>query len=287
MAENKFSFSPSCSSQRDTVCIDTNRVLDSCRDRDCYENVRVYLSDFGNEILERTGAIRAKSAEIIWTYVGIDPIQFNRGFYAVTIRFYVKVVCEACIGGGHSQELEGITVLEKRVILYGGESNVSIYRSSSSEESSFCSCPQPCAGEKNVPTAVVEVVTPVLLGTKIMERSRECKCCCCCRGEDVPEQVTSSFDAPLIFDDGIPMERSDGRHYLTVSLGIFSVVRIVRPGQYLVQATEYSIPEKECSPAEEDNPCSVFRDMPFPVGEFGAQNVPPIQERSSRCGCGS
>ena len=118
MAENRFPCGGGTS--RETVCIETNRVLDSCRDRDCYENVRVYLSDFGNEILERTGAIRAKSAEILWTNIGIDPIQFNRGFYAVTIRFYIRVTCEACVGGGRSQEVEGIAVLEKRVILYGG-----------------------------------------------------------------------------------------------------------------------------------------------------------------------
>lgn len=115
MAENRFPCGGGTS--RETVCIETNRVLDSCRDRDCYENVRVYLSDFGNEILERTGAIRAKSAEILWTNIGIDPIQFNRGFYAVTIRFYIRVTCEACVGGGRSQEVEGIAVLEKRVIL--------------------------------------------------------------------------------------------------------------------------------------------------------------------------
>ena len=49
------------------VCIETNRILDSCRDRDCYENVRVYLSDLGHEIIERTSSIRAKEAKIVWT----------------------------------------------------------------------------------------------------------------------------------------------------------------------------------------------------------------------------
>ena len=94
MAENRFPCTGSGSS-RETVCIDTQRVLDSCRDRDCFENVRVYLSCYGNEILEHSGAIRAKCAKIVWSYIGIDPIQFNRGFYAITIRFYVKVTFEA------------------------------------------------------------------------------------------------------------------------------------------------------------------------------------------------
>ena len=141
MAENRYS-TPSACASRETVCIDTNRVLDSCRDRDCFENVRVYLSDFGNEVLERTGAIRAKSAKIVWTYIGVDPVQFNCGFYSVSIRFYVKLVFEACIGGcGHSQDVEGIAVLEKRVILYGGESRVSVFKGSCNND--FCACPKP------------------------------------------------------------------------------------------------------------------------------------------------
>ena len=51
MAENRFPCPTSGAPTRESVCIDTNRVLDSCRDRDCFENVRVYLSSFGNEIL--------------------------------------------------------------------------------------------------------------------------------------------------------------------------------------------------------------------------------------------
>lgn len=285
MAENRFPCTPSASA-RETVCIETDRVLDSCRDRDCFENVRVYLSCFGNEILERTGAIRAKSACIVWTFIGIDPIQFNRGFYAVTIRFYVKVTFEACIGGGHSQELEGIAVLEKRVILFGGESNVNIFKSNGFGND-FCAVPKPKCSEHNAPTAIVEVVEPVLLGTKIMEKASDCNCCCCCCQEnDLPEAVLSSLDAPLMFDDN-----DNGRRFLTVSLGIFSIVRIVRPAQLLVNATEFCIPEKECHPVEEDDPCHVFRSMPFPVGEFCSNGIAPVlpNERtsSSRCGCGS
>jgi len=288
MAENKFPCTSGVGNTRETVCIDTNRVLDSCRDRDCFENVRVYLSDFGNDILERTGAIRAKSACIVWTYIGMDPIQFNRGFYSITIRFYVKLVFEACVANGRSQELEGIAVLEKRVILYGGESNVSVFKSNGLGQENFCSCQTPDCGEKSEPTAIVEVVNPVLLGTKIVEKSSECNCCCCCCENDLPESVLRSFDAPLNFED--ESSHLGGRRYLVVSLGIFSLVRIVRPAQYLVQAVECCIPEKECAAVEEDDPCRVFRNMPFPVNEFCPQEMSVNtghSDRPSRCGCGS
>ena len=132
------------------------------------------------------------------------------------------------------------------------------------------------------------MVDPVILGTKIVEKASECNCCCCCCCEsDLPEAVLHSLETPLIFDDG----EYNGKKILTVSIGIFSVVRIVRPAQYLIQASEYCIPEKECRPVEEDDPCKVFRSMPFPVGEFCAQGIPTHvhgnTDKSSRCGCGS
>ena len=37
---------------RENVCISCDRILDSCRDKDCFENVRVYLSDCGQEMVE-------------------------------------------------------------------------------------------------------------------------------------------------------------------------------------------------------------------------------------------
>lgn len=280
MAENRFPGGASPCGSRDMVCIETNRVLDSCRDRDCYEFARVYLSEYGNEILSHTGAIRVRSATILKACIGMDPIQFNHGFYAVNIRFFVRVCFEACVSGNRSQELLGLVVLEKRVILYGGESNVSIYRSCG-DDGSFCSCPKPQGCERNLPTATVEVVDPVVLGCKIVERVSDCGCSCSCCEEDLDEGLLRSMDGPLCFDEG-RIER-----YLTVSLGIFSVVRITRQGQYLVQATECAIPEKECCPVEEDDPCHVFRNMPFPIGEFGIGGfgASPVGESHKRCGC--
>ena len=153
MQDNRFSCGPGMG--KETVCIETNRILDSCRDRDCFENVRVFLTDFGKEIIEHTGAVRVKRACITQTHISLDPVQFNRGFYTVNIRFYLKLTFEACIGNGRSQEFEGIAVLDKKVILYGGECGVSVFRSSG-DFSEFCSHIEPCCKENNVPTAVVD-----------------------------------------------------------------------------------------------------------------------------------
>ena len=265
-------------SNREMVCIETNRVLDSCRDRDCFEDVKVLLTDFGNEVLEHTTNIRAKHACIAWTYIGIDPVQFNRGFYAVTIKFYIKITFEACLCGGRSQEFDGIAVMEKRVILYGSESNVSIFKSNP-DASDYCSVPELCCGSKNVPIAIVEVVDPLILNVKAHDADDGCSCCCCCCG-DIPEGVSAQLNGAL--------NDTEGR-FLTVSIGLFSVVRIVRPAQYLVHATEYCVPDKECVSTEDDTPCAIFRSMAFPTAEFCPPGyVPPKTEHSGgKCGCGS
>ena len=277
MAENRFPCSGSQTGRGgELVSIETNRILDSCRDRDCFEDVKVLLTDFGNEILEHTANIRTKNACITWTYIGIEPVKFNRGFYSVLIRFYVKLTFEACLCGGKSQEFDGVAVLEKRVILYGSESNVSVFKSNP-DASDYCATPEPCCAGKNVPIAVVEVVDPIVLNVKVHEPDEPCCSCCCCG--DIPERVSDRLCGTL-------NDRNDGR-YLTVSLGIFSVVRIVRPAQYLINATEYCVPDKECISAEEDNPCTLFRSMAFPSAEFCPPGFDGRRggDHPGKCGC--
>ncbi len=270
MAENRFPCGASNSSApKETVCIDTNRILDSCRDRDCFEEVYVHLTDFGNDVIERASNVRAKSSCITGAYVGVEPVQFNRGFYTVIIKFYVRITFEACIGGGRSQEFDGIAVVEKRVILYGGENNVNVFKSN--PMSDYCALPEPCCNEKAGPQGVVEVVDPIILSTKVVDRP--CDCCCMC---DIPDNVAAGLNGTFGNND------SRGR-YIVVALGFFSVVRLVRPAQYVINASEYSVPDKECVPKDDSNPCCAFRNMPFPMSEFGSSHITPPRERC----CGS
>ena len=255
---------------RGTVCIDTHRVLDSCRDRDCYEDVRVYLTGFGQDILATATSIRTKCVKTLWAYVGIDEVPFNQGFYQITIKYYILVELEACLGISRTQTLKGLTTLEKTVILYGGEGNTTTYRSS--PLNTYCDIGDRDTVGTNAPTAVVETVEPVILGTKV----KECDCCCACDCGDLPDAVLNCLDGELATSGNGPK--------LYISLGIFSVIRIERPAQLLVQATDYTVPDKECCVASEDNPCDLFRNMAFPVSRFGACTT--SQEDNTRGGCG-
>lgn len=279
MSDNKYScVNNNHTPCREMVCIETNRILDSCRDRDCFENVRVILTEFGKDIIERTSTVRTKSACIAWTYINIDSVQFNKGFYTVNIRFYIKLTFDACIGG-RLQEFDGIAVVEKKVILYGSESNVCVFRSTS-DSNDFCTTNEPVCCKKNVPSAVVEVVEPIVLDTRVLEVNDSCQCYCCCCSSDIPQSLAFSLNGTINEDC------NDRQKYLVVSLGIFSVVRIVRPALYLINATEYNVPDKECVTDCNNDPCSIFRSMAFPIGEFNPPSFNSAQIGiEKRCGC--
>lgn len=120
-----------------------------------------------------------------------------------------------------------------------------------------------------------------MLGVNIFENTKD-HCCCCCCVHDIPESVTLTMNGNLCDDD-------DERRYLAVSLGIFSIVRIVRPGQFLISASEFVIPDKECVSPSNDDPCSVFNSMAFPISEFTCTTVTGhhhhIDKAPGKCGC--
>lgn len=260
-----------------TVCIDTKRVLDSCRDRDCYEDTRVYLTRSGEEILANSSNVRTRSAKLICAYVGVDEVPFNNGFYQVKIRYYIEVDFEACLGVGRSQTFKGLAALEKDVVLYGGEGRAVSFTSNAT--STYCGGCDMNNIATNDPVAVVETVEPVVLGTRVVE----CNCPCPCGGDypDIPEGLKDSMCEEIILNSTGPR--------LLVSFGIFSVIRMERPAQILVHATDYSVPDKECNGAtNNDNPCALFRTIAFPVNQFRGTERPTdatVRNNTGGCGC--
>lgn len=259
-----------------TVCIDTRRVLDSCRDRDCFEDTRVYLTCMGEDILSNSSNVRTRTAKLICAYVGVDEVPFNCGFFRIKIRYYIEVEFEACIGVGRSQCFKGLAVLDKEVILYGGEGRAVTFTSNGA--TSYCSMCNMKAGT-NDPVAVVETVEPIVLGTRVSD----CNCPCPCGGTDyadLPDGVRNSLGEDLVLNSNGPR--------LLVSFGIFSVIRMERPAQLLIHATDYSVPDKECNAgANNDNPCSLFRTIAFPTAQFrGTVHPTDIPDTKNNGGCG-
>ena len=261
---------------RGTVCIDTKKVLDCCRDRDCFEDSRVYLTAFGEEVIAQATNVRTKSARTLCAFVGLDEVPFNCGFYQIKVRYYIELEIEACLGLGRSQMIKGLATLEKDVVLYGGDGTVTSY--SSSGDVGFCDGCNSELVSTNAPTAIVDTVEPVVLGTKL----QECSCCPCqCECTELPGIVSKCFDGDIVTGGNGPR--------LLVSFGIFSVIRLVRPSLLLVNATDYSVPDKECTAStNNENPCDLFRSMAFPTARFQSQctNTEPPIRGNGGCGCG-
>lgn len=256
------------------VCVNTDQIYDSCKDRDCIRDQRVYFTNSGQEIIERAINAKIKDAEVIWVYTTVEPVPFNRGYYTVDMKFFIRVTVEAFRGVSCPTEVEGLVTYDKKVILYGSEGNVKIFESTLYEG---CENVADIWQKNNLPKAVVEVVDPIALSAKLVTKDDCCECDCGCNNHflAIPENICSCFDDELYTAD-------DGKLVL-VSLGLFSIVRLERPVQLLVDATDFCIPCKECPTSTENNPCELFNTIRFPFDEF----FPPRKAHEDcDCGCG-
>lgn len=268
-----------CGRGNELCCINVNKIFDSARDKECLEDLRVYLNGEAQEMLDHSSSVRAKNVEVIATNIHLENVPFNRGFYQVNVRFFFCVTLEACVFNGMVKELQGLAVHDKKIILFGSEKNVSVF-TSDPEQNTFCPSYDElkCNSQSTLPVAVVEVAQPMCLDAKIVERHRPFGNCCC--GVDsVPDNVVEKFGTPFV--DGI------GNNRLFVTIGMFTVVRLERPVQLLVQANGYCIPDKDSTPANcHNDPCDIFGKLNFPFGEFFPYALNPNGEnRDGDGGC--
>ena len=89
---------------REAVCIHTKKIYDSCRDKDCIEDLRVYPTRSSQAVIDRALSVRSGRAELLHAYIDVEPANYNRGFYSVDIRYYYRITAEAFLGGGRPAE---------------------------------------------------------------------------------------------------------------------------------------------------------------------------------------
>ena len=58
--------------QPETMSIHTRKITDSCRDKDCIEDLRVYLTTGSQTILDSAANTRVRCAELITTYIDVS-----------------------------------------------------------------------------------------------------------------------------------------------------------------------------------------------------------------------
>lgn len=247
-----------------SVCIDALRVYDSCGDKDCLSDLKVYFTDSDQAKIDTAVSVRIKEADVISVLTDLEPVPFHKGFYSVDMTFFFDVTLDVFAApGSNPMQVDGLSIFNKKVILYGSEGSVKVFSSEYSvDELDIQNSPN-----KNMPKATVQVAKPIALSAKL------CDCVSLvnppCR---IPDKICQCFGGEFI---------TSTSRCVFVSLGMFSIVQIERNVQMLVPSFDFCVPEKECTNSS-DNPCEVFARLDFPTDEFFPPNV---SDCGSDCGC--
>lgn len=245
----------------DSVCIQTDQIYDSCREKDCLEDLSVIFNRSDQDLINRAINVKCRSAQVLWVYADVEAVPFNKGFYSVDIKYFFRVVFDVFTGVSTPTQATGLAMFDKKVILFGSEGNAKIFSSKYKPHAVDTQLVQ----KSNLPKAVVETVDPICLGAKLVEPQE----CCCGIGEElgsIPEFICGCFDDELV--------SPRGNKNVLVSLGLFTIVKLERETQLLMPAYDFCIPQKECISATDHNPCDLFERIAFPFDEF----YPPQKE---------
>ena len=234
------------------LSIHTQKITDSCRDKDCIEDLRVYLTKSSQNILDTCAGAKVRCADLLYTYIDVEPVAFDRNHYCIDLTFYYRILADATVGVNRPVALQGLAMFSKRAVLCGEDSRAHIYTSRTRLDGNDGLS----RVSANHPTAVVEVLDPMVLSSKIRQGG--------CHGAvaQIPECIRCLFDEELV--------TGEVNRQLLVTLGQFSIVRLERDAQLLVPVLDYSLPTKECcdAPGCGEDPCEMFSRIPFPENQF-------------------
>ena len=92
---------PDCS--RDALAIHTRKITDSCRDKDCIEDLRVFLTKSSQCTLDSASGVRVRCAELLYAYIDVEPVAFDRNHYCIDVTFYYRILADAVVGCNRPQ----------------------------------------------------------------------------------------------------------------------------------------------------------------------------------------
>ncbi len=235
---------------REAVCINADRIYDSCGDKDCLEDLRVFFTDATQPIIDEAYLVKPKSVEVMDVVMSVEPVPFHKGFYSVDMTFYFLVTLAVHNSPlSNATEVTGVCTFCKKVVLFGSEGSVKTFSNIQNENSSS-------VNPQALPKVTVQIAEPMLLSSCSKESVDIASEWCSC---SLPSSICSCFEGS--FENVLPQRN------VFISIGIFSIVQIERQVQMMVPVYDYCIPEKECTNTSE-NPCDVFKNIEFPINEF-------------------
>lgn len=259
-------------SLKNAVCVDFNRIYDSCSDKDCLSDLRVLFPEaIARSVIDAATSAKIKKVTVLDVLISVEPLNFNKGFYSVDMTYYFEVTAEVATKTSPACTVVGVATAQKKAILFGSEGSVRVF--SSAERGQINE-------QNNMPTAKVQVVDPICLSSRL---STSCENTCQVR---LPESVCCYFKCNNFGHSAESGFDSEGGYKdLYITVGLFSIVLLERPVQMLTPCYDFCIPEKDCSQTSSqinENPCEVFSHIKFPVNEF----FPPRLDIDDECSCG-
>ena len=57
---------------QEALSIHTRKITDSCRDKDCIEDLRVYLTTGSQAVLDTAAGAKVRCADLLYTYIDVE-----------------------------------------------------------------------------------------------------------------------------------------------------------------------------------------------------------------------
>jgi len=260
---------------REAVCIQTEKVYDQIKEKDCIEDARVFFRNPGlvQPIINAAINVKIKNADILNVFADVEPVPFKRGFFTVDIKFFIRVNLEFFIPtspfGVRIIDVNGLIVFDKKVILFGSEGEVKIFKSKDVDDISLYN---PKGVKDNLPTAKIEVAEPIALTAKLVRCHEH-------RDEDdsigfLPENLLELLGDDRLEEQlqrneiNVECNQVESNRIVLASVGLFSIIKLVRYVQLLIPAFDFCVPNNSGLASTDEEPCNIFDTIDFPTDEF-------------------
>lgn len=256
---------------KEAVCIDAGRVYDSCCDRDCLEDLRCFFLPETQALINHALSVRLRTAEILNVFIDVEPVNFNKGFYSCDLTFFFLLSFDLyTTPQGCPKIIHGITTFNKKVILFGSDGCVKTFSNTLGNE---CFGKNNSIKSNNTPKCVVSAVEPVPLSARLGE-IKDCYESVCC----IPDCICEAIGGNVV------TELQNGNPTIFATIGLFTVVQLIRNVQMLIPVYDFCVPEKTCKNST-DHPCDTFSKIKFPTDDFFPPRSGYEVENGPSCCC--
>lgn len=264
---------------KEAICLQVEKVYDSCKEKDCIEDLEVHGIE--RELIKHAIDASCREVEVEDVVIDVEPLKFKKGFYTITVTFVFRVCVELFFKHKAPVTRCGVAIFTKKVVLFGSQGRVKIFKSKFRRGRSDIQY-TPFLEQDNRPNGKVEVAEPICLSARITEEREPSFL----TGRDIEiinsilaiiqanvaavnVNASGNADVDIDIDQTNVANVGGGRteKKLVVTIGLFSIIKLVRLVQVLVPSFGFCNPPV-CIESTAENPCELFDTIEFPREAF-------------------